>query len=117
MRLILSIAAVIVTVLLSSVFAADEKRPPHGLVYDANESDENRRGLRFTCSNTAYNELECEFSSIYIVKKAKPSELNKALEEVRQQFRTGQKDQPKQMDCSKIEDMLADLRGSSSKIK
>src|SRR5262245_48039069 len=116
MRLILSIAAVIVTSLLSSVFAADEKQPPYGLVYEAND-DGNSRGLHFKCSNTTVNELECEFVSISNFKKAKAGGLNKALEDARQQFRDSQKEKLKQMDCQEFENWLASLRGLPSKLK
>ena len=97
--------------LLSAKTAAAEDRLPYGLVYNATENS----GAKFTCSNSAGNEMECEFTQITVLKKAKAGELDKALEEARKQFRAA--GQPKQMDCSDFENSLASLRGLSSNLK
>jgi hypothetical protein len=111
---ILLAACVTTLVLPVAKTAAAEDRLPYGLVYDANE---NNRGLRFSCSSTAGDELECEFSQISVIKKAEAGKLSKALEEARQQFRAAPKEQNKQMDCSQFENSLAALRGSPSNLK
>ncbi|PWT85502.1 MAG: hypothetical protein C5B58_02965 [Acidobacteria bacterium] len=103
-----------VMLLLSPAFAAGD-RPSFGIVHDTKEES----GLKFNCSQTAWDEVQCEFSQIIVSKKAKPNELEKKLEEARQQFRASS-DNDKQMNkdlCSDFEKSLAFLRGSSSNIK
>jgi hypothetical protein len=62
-------------------YAADQK-PRFSMVYDTKENS----GLQIKCAETTSAELTRDFKQISIFKKAKENELQKAIEDARQQF-------------------------------
>lgn len=97
--------------LIPPALAADQ-RPSFSMVYDTKESS----GLQISCTNVSPSEVKCELKQISIFKKAKEGELQKKIEQARQQFRSASKSQMDPKQCSDFENTLSFLRGGQSNV-
>jgi hypothetical protein len=103
----------IVLALATSPSCAADQKPRFSLVYDTKENS----GLQIKCTETTSAELTCDFKQISIFKKAKENELQKAIEDARQQFKSAPKDQPAfPKGCSEFENTLSYMRDGKANL-
>jgi hypothetical protein len=114
MKTVITASATMIIMLALAIlpsYAADQK-PRFSLVYDTKENS----GLQIKCAETTSAELTCDFKQISIFKKAKENELQKAIEDARQQFRSAPKDQAFPQGCSEFENTLSYLRAGKANL-
>jgi hypothetical protein len=105
------LGALVVSVLSSQVFAANEY-PTTGLIYNTKEDS----SITYNCTKMQNGLLECDFVQTSVRKKSKPTDMNEKIEQAKKQFLNDTKKPDPDFDkqCKQMSSFLGLLEGKET---